>query len=180
MASELHNSGWSGRFESPWDDNTVVEVGYDLIAPGDIIEPGQQQVVTLLPVIPSDRYDTVQVQASIATALDDRVKLGEQKSSVNERELTWGTPVEAIWDIEPTSWVAWLTQGSKDLRVAYFMQGEAPKFTGLYSELNAGKDLQKRQFYGDNRQVFDPRIFTSYGLGWTSASDSLILDSSNP
>jgi hypothetical protein len=180
MASELRSAGWSGRFESPWDDSTAVEVGYDFAAPGDTLEPGQQAVFTLLPIIPSDQYDTAQVHASIATAFDDRLKLGEQKKAVNEQELAWGIPVEGIWDIEQTSWVAWLTQGPQDLRVAYFMEGEAPKFTGLYAELGTGRDLQTRRFYGDNREVFNPRAFTTYGLGWSGAGDSLIVDSTNP
>jgi len=178
MGSELRNQAWSGRYESPWDKTTVDEVGYDFFSPGDTLEPGQQVAVTLLPVVPYDQYDTVEAYATVATAFDDRLMLGEQKTSVGEQTLDKDNPVQAIWDIEPTSWAVWLTQGSQELRVAYGMDSpwNQDKFSGLYLELGTGRDLQIQQTSGQ----YNPRASTAYGLGWTTAGDSVILDATDP
>jgi hypothetical protein len=176
MASELRDRAWSGRFESPWDETTVAEVGYDFFSPGDILEPGQQVVVTFLPIVPDRQYDTVEAYATVATAFDDRLRLGDQIIRVEEQTLEQETPVEAIWEIEPTSWVAWLTQGWQDLRVAYGMDIQQNRFTGLYIELGTGRDLQRQQ----TSPRYNPRAFTTYGLGWTTASDSVVLDATSP
>lgn len=176
MSFEWRGQSWSGRFESPWNEATVAEIGYDFFSPGDTLEPGQQVVLTLLPVVPFEEYDTVEAYATVATALDNRLTLGAQKARVEEQTLTRETPVEAIWDIEPTGWVTWLTQGWQNLRVAYGMDSHQNRFAGLYLELDAGTYVQRQQTFGE----YNPRAFTAYGLGWTTASDSVILDVTSP
>lgn len=176
MGSELRDQYWSGRYESPWDNTTVDEVGYDIFSPGDTLEPGQQVVVNLLPVVPYDQYDTVEAYATVATAFDDRLTLGTQETTVEDHTLTQQTPVEAIWDIKQTSWAVWLTQGSQELRVAYGMDSWQNKFSGLYLELGTGRNLQKQKTSGQ----YNPRAFTAYGLGWTTADGSVILDATDP
>jgi hypothetical protein len=176
MGSELSDQHWSGRYESPSDKTTVDEVGYDIFSPGDTLEPGQQIVFTLLPVVPYDQYDVVDAYATVATALDDRLRLGAQKTKVEDQTLNRYTPVKAIWDIEPTSYVVWLTQGSQELRVAYGMYSWRNKFDGLYLELGTGRHLQTQQTSGK----YNPRAFTAYGLGLTTADDFVILDATSP
>jgi hypothetical protein len=178
MARELHDQNWSGRFESPWDMTSVAEIGYDMLSPGDILEPDQEVEVTLLPVVPSRQYDTVEAYAVVATAFEDRLQLGKQHTSVEDNELWRSTPLQAVWDIEPTSWVAWLTQGSQDLQVEYGMGGEEPRFEGLYLEAGTGTDLLPRQ--GRPQGQYNPRSFTVYGFGSTTAYDSVILDAESP
>jgi hypothetical protein len=178
MASELQDQNWSGRFESPWEVISVAEIGYDMFSPGDILEPDQEVEITLLPVVPYRQYDTVEAYAVAATAFEDRLQFGTQHTSVDEQALWWNTPLQAVWDIEPTSWVAWLTQGPQNLQVEYGMGGEEPRFEGLYLEVGTGKDLLPRQ--GRPLGEYNPRSFTLYGLGSTTASDSLILDSESP
>jgi hypothetical protein len=176
MGLELNDRNWSGRFESPWDSISVAEVGYDMYSPGDILEPDQQVEITLLPIVPYRQYDTVEAYAVVATAFEDRLQLGTQHTRVEDQTLGWNSPLRAVWDIEPTSWVAWLTQGSQDLQVQYAMAGEEPRFEGLYLEVGTGEDLQRQGPLGE----YNPRSFTAYGLGWTSAGEQVILDADSP
>jgi hypothetical protein len=176
MGSELQDQYWSGRYESPWDNTTVDEVGYDLFSPGDTLEPGQQAAITLQSVVPSDQYNTVEAYATVATAFDDRLTLGAQETTVADHTLNQRHPVEASWDIKQTSWAVWLTQGSQELNVAYGMDSWRHKFDGLYLELWTGRHLQKQNTSGQ----YNPRASTAYGLGWTTADDYVILDATDP
>ena len=69
-----------------------------------------------------------------------------------------------------------LTQGSQDLQVQYAMAGEEPRFEELYLEVGTGEDLQRQGPLGE----YNPRSFTAYGLGWTSAGEQVILDADSP
>jgi hypothetical protein len=175
MAKELQKWYWSGRYESPWDNTTVDEVGYDIFSPGDTLEPGQQAVTTLLTVVPYDQYNTVQAYATVATAFDDRLTLGTQETTVEDHALDQKNPVEASWDIKQTSWAVWLTQGSQELNVAYGMDSWQNKFDGLYLELWTGRHLRQQNPSGQ----YNPQASTAFGLGWTTADDYVILDATD-
>lgn len=171
MDSELNKQSWSARFESPWI-YTVTEVGYDFLATGDILEPGQHHVETVLTLVPSDKYDTAEVYATVATAFDDRLRLGEKNLELERRTLTSKTPVESTWDIEPSSWAVWLTHGPQDLKVKYAMDFIDSRFAGLYLEFGAGREHHKQRIL----EEYNPRIITTYGLGYTTAYRSIMLD----
>jgi hypothetical protein len=173
MASELNNQNWSARFESPWDE-IATEVGYDFLAPGDILEPGQHHVQTILTLVPCGKYDTADVYAIIVTAYDDKLKLGDKHPESNQ-VLTSKNPVESIWDIEQSSWAVWLTRGPQDVWVKYLMDFKmdlkGSRFTGLFVEFGAGGESQTQQIL----QQYNRRIFTTYGLGSTTAYRSISL-----
>jgi hypothetical protein len=180
MGSELHDQYWSGRYESPPDNTTVDEVGYGIFSPGDSLEPGQQTAITILSVVPSDQYNTVEAYATVATAFDDRLTLGTQQTTVEDHALDQQHPVEASWDIKQTSWAVWLTQGPQELNVAYGMDSWRKRFDGLYLELWTGRHLQKQNISQSFSGQYNPRASTAYGLGWTTADDFVILDAADP
>jgi hypothetical protein len=171
MESELNSQNWSARFESPWVEGiTATEVGYDFVEPGNILEPGQHHVETMLTLVPCKKFNTAEMYAIIVTAYDDKLRLGDV---VSKQKPTDETLIESTWDIDQNSWAVWLAHGSQDVMVRYNMDFVGPRFTGLYIDFRAGRESQKQQ---QILEEYNPRIFTTYGLGSTTAYRSISLD----
>jgi hypothetical protein len=72
---ELKQDQWSGRFEAPHRFQ-LVEAGCQTYGLGNFLEPGQQDVTTIVSLVPSQLFNTTYAEAEIVTARADRLRIG--------------------------------------------------------------------------------------------------------
>jgi hypothetical protein len=183
---EMSGQGWSGRYETPWRAS-LIEAGQDLVATGNFLDPGQQSTVTFPVLIPLVAANTLSVNVDIATALADRLQLGDELDSYDRDEvINQFQPAKVAWEIEPTSHLNKRIAGDNVLAVEYGIayydafgrevdrpdQPQSDVGAWLYSEVRAGSYAQRSKADGLSAEAME----NLYGLYWSSATATTALD----
>jgi hypothetical protein len=175
-ADETARYGWSGFYESP-SYSHAIEFGFDVLAPGNYIEPGQSISETYLTPFKTSDLNVVGADVSVATAFGDRLQLGNQIENAAGQPLVIGDSVESAWNVEPTSWLAAIVRGRATMRIGYEIQpmSDAERMPGnpidakipfgMIGTYEIGYDVQKV-----SRELEYERLGSFYGTGWSSGT----------
>ena len=185
LDDEVSTSGWSGRYERPVVVEAV-EVGYDLVNPGDYLEPGQTVTFNWVTPVSTEEFNTVESWVLVSTGYEQRLRLGQQRQSARDQRITSDEGVTASWDVTPTSWVAHLTRGHQSLEVSYALtRNRTSGTTTATAELIDGIGVSYRIGPGGpadtgssqrSPSVYSERIANFYGTATTVGSAASILD----
>jgi hypothetical protein len=142
---ELKTYDWSGRYEEPFTA-TAIEIGYEVVGAGDILEPGQEFKKNFQTPVPTKSLNAITGHVNIATGYDNRLRLGERLQSASDQEVSEAARGISKWKIDPTSWVASLTRGDQRLRIYYDLVEESgnPQRLDLDLEVVDG-DIDEQQ-----------------------------------
>jgi hypothetical protein len=181
-AAEMASTSWSGRSEEPYVTHAV-EMGYDVVTPGNTLDPGQRIVVRILTPVPAAEDNTAGIDVSVATAFADRLRLGDQLEDPNDGTMSATHAVTAVWNVEPTSWVARLTRGrsvvAMDYQVSPMSDWPVSGSTAVpddphsvYGTYRVGLDEQTLQ----RADRYNAKPETFYGTAWTGAESTVAVD----
>jgi len=186
LCNELSQDSWSGRYECPFG-LSAIETGYDVVTPGNYLEPGQTSSWHIPTPISTAQFNSVRSYVSIATAYEDRLRLGSIDKPEDQR-IGRGESIESSWDVAPTGWVADLTRGTQELHVWYGLHASSNVAASACSNADAesidGTSMTfeiagKQPRPGSSAQYQKPyseRVYTFYGAAFSEADDWAVLD----
>ncbi|MFD2093384.1 hypothetical protein [Blastococcus deserti] len=187
LDDEVARDNWSGRYERPVVLEPI-ELGYDLVNPGDYLEPGQTLTSNWVTPVPRDEVNTVEGWVLVATGYEQRLRLGRQLLSAQDDDLSSEEGAVASWEILPTSWIAQLTRGRQSVSVQYEVtRAEETQTTGGVGPVRPidGISISYRIGPGGPADAsssrrspgeYSERIANFYGAGGTVGTAAVVLD----
>lgn len=177
--TDMEKDTWAGRFEVP-HRSELVESGCQLYDLGDFLEPGQQDVTTIVSVLPSRSFNTAYTEAYVITAHADRLRLGDPLEDASgavppgpaQTKSCLGARRTVEWAIDPATWTRSLTETRRSFHFDYQASTENG-VPGLSWDAWAGSkdDLHLR-----SDDPYYQRLARLYGIGWVGAYKELALD----
>ncbi len=179
IGGEMAANRWSARFEKP-SSEFLIETGFDFVETPFVLDPGQQTQTNFLTYVPVSRANTVWANVVIATAFADRLRLGRLLQDTTDERLDAEHPVHAVWELEPTSWIAALTRRHTLLQMKYSLiatqDPSAPDGPGTFIESHIWSTFGHTRQELNKEYPDNPNMSLFFGANYTETGIQLAID----